>query len=104
MSNRSQKRNSGQTYWINGGRGQVLNRILFTDNFIDDGCQFDNMSDPRHRKLAAMGIADLVATGRPEVLDRLDGEILNLWLDVFVEMKEALVEISGEPAEYTILR
>lgn len=43
-----------------------------------------------------MGIADLVATGRPEVLDRLDGEILNLWIDVFLEMKEALVTISEE--------
>lgn len=60
------------------------------------------MSDPHHRKLAAMGIADLVATGRPDVLDRLDGEILNLWLDVFVEMKEALVELSDENATYAV--
>ena len=47
------------------------------------------MSEPRHRKLTAMGIANLVATGRPEVLDRLSTEICNLWIDVFGEIKEA---------------
>ena len=52
--------------------------------------QFDNMSEPRLRKLTAMGIANLVATGRPEVLDRLSTEIFNLWIDVFGEIKEAL--------------
>ena len=53
--------------------------------------QFDNMSEPRHRKLAAMGIASLVSTGRPEVLERLPVEIFNLWIDVFCEIKEAQV-------------
>ena len=48
------------------------------------------MSEPRGRKLAAMGIANLVATGRPEVLERLTSEIFNLWLDVFGEIKEVL--------------
>ena len=56
--------------------------------------QFDNMSLPSHRKLTAMGIASLVATGRPEVLDRLPTEICNLWIDVFGEIKEA--QESGE--------
>ena len=56
--------------------------------------QFDNMSEPRYRKLVAMGVACLITTGRPEVLERLNGEIFNLWLDVFGEMKEAVVEIS----------
>lgn len=51
--------------------------------------QFDNMSEPRHRKLTAMGIASLVSTGRPEVLQRLPIEIFNLWIDVFYEIKEA---------------
>ncbi|EMD40680.1 hypothetical protein CERSUDRAFT_111258 [Gelatoporia subvermispora B] len=51
--------------------------------------RFDNMSEPRLRKLTAMGIASLVATGRPEVLDRLATEVCNLWLDVFGEIKEA---------------
>ena len=48
------------------------------------------MSEPRHRKLAAMGIASLVSTGRHEVLDRLPTEICNLWLDVFGEIREAI--------------
>ncbi|CCM04790.1 uncharacterized protein FIBRA_06983 [Fibroporia radiculosa] len=52
--------------------------------------RFDNMSEPRLRKLAAMGIATLVSTGRPEVLGRLSTEICNLWLDVFSEIKESL--------------
>ncbi|KDQ20506.1 hypothetical protein BOTBODRAFT_309717 [Botryobasidium botryosum FD-172 SS1] len=52
--------------------------------------KFDVMAEPRHRKLAAMGLGSLVATGRPEVLKRLSGEILNVWLDVLGEMKEAL--------------
>jgi hypothetical protein len=51
--------------------------------------KFDNMSEPRHRKLTAMGIASLVSTARPEVLQRLPGEIFNLWLDVFGELREA---------------
>ena len=46
------------------------------------------MSEPRHRKLAAIGIALLVSTGRPEVLERLPTEVFNLWLDVFGEIKE----------------
>jgi hypothetical protein len=46
------------------------------------------MSEPRRRKLAAMGIASLVSTGRPEVLERLPTEIFNLWLDVFGEIRE----------------
>lgn len=56
------------------------------------------MSEPRHRKLAAMGIASLVSTGRHEVLDRLPTEICNLWLDVFGEIREAAAaadELSG---------
>lgn len=53
------------------------------------------MSEPRHRKLAALGIAALVATGRPEVLARLPTEIFNLWLDVFGEIKEAQVETAS---------
>ena len=56
------------------------------DWFLD---KFDNMSEPHHRKLAAMGIGSLVATGRPEVMERLSTEIFNLWIDVFGEMKEA---------------
>ncbi|KAL1944202.1 hypothetical protein VTO73DRAFT_3387 [Trametes versicolor] len=58
--------------------------------------RFDNMSEPRLRKLTAMGIANLVATGRPEVLDRLSTEICNLWIDVFGEIKEAQENASND--------
>ncbi|KAJ7129521.1 armadillo-type protein [Mycena epipterygia] len=50
---------------------------------------WDNMSEPRHRKLAAMGIASLVSTGRPDVLERVPGDIFNIWTDVLLELKEA---------------
>lgn len=47
------------------------------------------MSEPRHRKLTAMGMASLVSTGRHDVLERLPTEICNMWLDVFGELREA---------------
>jgi hypothetical protein len=42
-----------------------------------------------------MGIAALVATGKPEILSCLPVEILNLWMDVFAEIKESQ-EIADE--------
>ena len=50
--------------------------------------QSDNMYESQHQKLAAMGIASLIATGHPKVLERLATEISNLWLDVFGEIKK----------------
>jgi len=47
------------------------------------------MSEPRHRKLLALGIASLVSTGRPEVLGRVPNEIFNLWTDVLYEVRES---------------
>lgn len=47
------------------------------------------MSEPRHRKLTALGTALLVSTGHPEIMKKLSTEIFNLWLDVFGELKEA---------------
>lgn len=58
--------------------------------------QFDNMSEPRHRKLTAMAYASLVSTGRPEVLQRLPSEIFNLWMDVFGEIQEAYDQATVE--------
>lgn len=51
--------------------------------------QFDHMSEPRHRKLLALGIASLVSSGRPEVLERVPNEIFNLWTDVLYEVRES---------------
>ncbi|KAK7695434.1 hypothetical protein QCA50_000070 [Cerrena zonata] len=64
--------------------------------------RFDNMSEPRYRKLTAMGIASLVSTGRPEVLDRLSSEVCNLWLDVFSEIKEAHERAEEDPSGLTL--
>ena len=50
--------------------------------------KFDNMSEPRHRKLTAMGVSCLVSTGKREVLDRFAFEIANIWLDVLGEIQE----------------
>ncbi|KDR83604.1 hypothetical protein GALMADRAFT_219426 [Galerina marginata CBS 339.88] len=70
----------------------VLNQseAFLYDNLLDQWWgKFDNMSEPRHRKLTAMGIAALVSTAQSQVLRRIPGEIFNLWLDVFGELKEA---------------
>ena len=60
------------------------------------------MSEPRQRKLTALGTAVLVSTARPEVLQRLSTDIFNLWLDVFGELKEAQERRKG--VEYVIYR
>lgn len=63
--------------------------------------KFDNVSEPRHRKLYAMGLAALVATGRPEVLERLPTEVFDLWTDVFAELKEVQKQKENEFGEET---
>ena len=50
------------------------------------------MSEPRSRKLTAMGIASMVPIARPEILERVPTEIFNLLLDVFGEIKEAALQ------------
>ncbi|KAK0206374.1 armadillo-type protein [Desarmillaria ectypa] len=59
--------------------------------------KFDSMSEPRHRKLCAMGIAALVSTGKHEVLERLPTEIFNMWSEVFLDLKESKDRASAEP-------
>ncbi|KAK0490845.1 armadillo-type protein [Armillaria novae-zelandiae] len=59
--------------------------------------KFDSMSEPRHRKLSAMGMAALVSTGKHEVLERLPTEIFNLWSEVFLDLKESKEQASAEP-------
>ncbi|KAK7054202.1 importin N-terminal domain-containing protein [Favolaschia claudopus] len=71
---------------------------------------WDSMSEPRHRKLSAMGIAALVSTARPDVLDRLGGDIFNIWTDVLLEVKEAKAvldaanEDGNEPSPHNLQR
>ncbi|KAL4076110.1 ARM repeat-containing protein [Scleroderma citrinum] len=59
-------------------------------SLISIGDSLTIMSEPRHRKLSAMGIASLVSTGRHEVLERIPNEIFNLWTDVLYEVRESL--------------
>ncbi|KAF8272542.1 ARM repeat-containing protein [Lactarius quietus] len=65
--------------------------------------RFDNVSEPRHRKLYAMGLAALVSTGRPEVLERLPTEVFDLWTDVFAELKEVQRQKENDLGEETVL-
>ncbi|KAH6915318.1 ran binding protein 11 [Coprinopsis sp. MPI-PUGE-AT-0042] len=79
-----------------GGDGQK--ELKLYDGLMDQWWgKFDMMSEPRYRKLTAMGVAALVSTGHPEVLKRLPGEIFNLWLDVFGEIKETLEAHGDDP-------
>lgn len=47
---------------------------------------FDYVGGARSRKTVAMGAGALVTTGHPEALERLDGEVMNMWLDVLGEL------------------
>ena len=62
--------------------------------------QYDYMSELRHRKLIAMGIASLVSTGKDEVLECLPIEIFGLWLHVFREIREAAKDWEATSEEY----
>ncbi|TFK29370.1 ran binding protein 11 [Coprinopsis marcescibilis] len=81
---------------------QIENNLY--DRLLDQWWgKFDNMSEPRHRKLTAMGIAALVSTGHSEVLKRLSGEIFNLWLDVFGEIKETVQQNEEDPTSLSLI-
>lgn len=53
---------------------------------------FDYLSEPSTRKAVAMAVAALLPLGIPQVFDRLDGEFVNIWMDVLGELKETAVE------------
>ncbi|KAF9464415.1 armadillo-type protein [Collybia nuda] len=78
-----------QLMTVTASSRNVTEKYLYEGLLDQWWSKFDNMSEPRHRKLAAMGIASLVSTGRIDVLQRLPVEIFNLWVDVFCEIKEA---------------
>ncbi|KAH9062811.1 ARM repeat-containing protein [Lactarius vividus] len=65
--------------------------------------RFDNVSEPRLRKLYAMGLASLISTGRPEVLERLATEVFDLWTDVFAELKEVQRQKENDFGEETTI-
>ena len=57
------------------------------------------MSEPRYRKLSAMGMAALVSTAQPDALERIPGDIFNMWTDVLLELKEAQVAAAAAAAD-----
>ncbi|KAH8106154.1 ARM repeat-containing protein [Cristinia sonorae] len=82
--------------------GPVLNMPesqVWEDTLNQWWARFDNIYEPRQRKLVAMGISRLVATGRPEVLERLHTEVCNIWTDVFGELREAMERANEEGPE-----
>lgn len=48
-----------------------------------------------------MGLAALLSTGRPEVLERLPTEVFDLWTDVFAELKEVQRQKENDSEEET---
>ncbi|KAL7423456.1 hypothetical protein Q5752_001036 [Cryptotrichosporon argae] len=56
---------------------------------------FDYVSEPRKRKVVAMGVGALLTTGNRLCLERLDGEFLNIFLDVLGELQPAADDPSG---------
>lgn len=60
---------------------------------------WDSMSEPRYRKLSAMGMAALVSTAQPDALERIPGDIFNMWTDVLLELKEAQVAAAAAADE-----
>ncbi|KAG8903449.1 hypothetical protein FRB99_003271 [Tulasnella sp. 403] len=68
------------------------------NSLMDSWLKFDSMAEPRHRKLTAMALASLATTGRPEIINRLPNEIVNVWLDVFGEIKEAESDDPDNPS------
>ncbi|OCF32339.1 hypothetical protein I316_06007 [Kwoniella heveanensis BCC8398] len=56
---------------------------------------FDYVGETRMRKAVAMGAGALLTTGNRQVLDRFDGEFLNIFLDVLGEVQIAQDDPTG---------
>ncbi|ORX36457.1 armadillo-type protein [Kockovaella imperatae] len=56
---------------------------------------FDYVGDTRMRKAVGMAAARLLTTGHHLVLERIDGEFMNIFLDVLGELSESQDEITG---------
>ncbi|KAG6830842.1 hypothetical protein H0H92_014494 [Tricholoma furcatifolium] len=88
------------------GETHRLKEDYLYDNMFDQWFgKFDNMSEPRSRKLTSLGVAAMVSTAHPEVLKRLPVEIFNLWIDVFYEMKEAPIQSEDDnDSSYSLVK
>nr|XP_031857373.1 uncharacterized protein CI109_007237 [Kwoniella shandongensis]KAA5524445.1 hypothetical protein CI109_007237 [Kwoniella shandongensis] len=56
---------------------------------------FDYVGETRMRKAVAMGAGALLTTGNHQVLDRFDGEFMNIFLDVLGEVQISQEDPSG---------
>src|SRR5258708_153385 len=80
-------------FWTSGGTWYEISTVInpIVDSLTGSGSQFDNIAEPRRRKLVALATANLLATGHKVVIERLVScEQFNIWIDVLGELKEAL--------------
>ncbi|KAL0242199.1 hypothetical protein I308_105828 [Cryptococcus tetragattii IND107] len=59
---------------------------------------FDYVGDTRLRKVVAMGVGNLLLTGNQQVMERLDGDFMNIFLDVLGEVQQSEGRLSGQEA------
>ncbi|KIR27025.1 hypothetical protein I307_04854 [Cryptococcus deuterogattii 99/473] len=57
---------------------------------------FDYVGDTRLRKVVAMGVGNLLLTGNQQVMERLDGDFMNIFLDVLGEVQQSEGRLSGQ--------
>ncbi|XAO26843.1 hypothetical protein I312_105684 [Cryptococcus bacillisporus CA1280] len=57
---------------------------------------FDYVGDTRLRKVVAMGVGNLLLTGNQQVMERLDGDFMNIFLDVLGEVQQSEGRLSGK--------
>ncbi|WVO24261.1 uncharacterized protein IAS62_005625 [Cryptococcus decagattii] len=57
---------------------------------------FDYVGDTRLRKVVAMGVGNLLLTGNQQVMERLDGDFMNIFLDVLGEVQQSEGRLSEQ--------
>ncbi|KZT42903.1 ARM repeat-containing protein [Sistotremastrum suecicum HHB10207 ss-3] len=68
----------------------VAEEIIFNGLLDQWRGKYDNIAEIRNCKLSALGLASLVGTGHPVVLDRLGTDIFDLWMECFGILEESL--------------
>ncbi|OWZ26235.1 hypothetical protein C361_07067 [Cryptococcus neoformans Tu259-1] len=57
---------------------------------------FDYVGETRLRKVVAMGVGNLLLTGNQQVMERLDGDFMNIFLDVLGEVQQSEGSLSAQ--------
>ena len=78
----------------------TLNQDFESDNNIDWLLEewfesFDSVVEPKMRKLTCLALTNLLQTGRPWILSKLQ-DLMTIWTDVGSEMNEGLEDNLGE--------